>query len=423
MHDFKTSRAKESLITAGAIALCFAFFLGLLHFSFPEGTSLRGLIEANPRVWADDHEGPGDAAGFGGRVKELARLTDVVRRVKNKPASAIAWEDAEVGLPLGDQHAVQTQQGSGATIEFGTGNSLHLEENSLVVLQRFDGEMDGSDRQATLLVFGGELRAQLAAGGGGGMKLRLRTPSGEARIESGRRGEEAVEVRVTVAEDSTSTVTVLEGNAEISIGEAVVEVAADEVVKLVPDGPPPVPRRLPGPPELTGPADAVEHTYRARAPRMDFRWEAAPDVESYRWVLARDEALLDVVLDEAVGGTEYVREGLDPGRYYWTVHGVSGDLESGSGAVRTFRLVRDDVAPELTVAWPDGEVSAKSFRLTGVTEPGAQVFVESVPAVAGEGGRFEFDLDLVPGANRVVVESVDAVGNSSYDSQIIKAQF
>ncbi|NNE44193.1 MAG: hypothetical protein HKN12_08280, partial [Gemmatimonadetes bacterium] len=276
-----------------------------------------------------------------------------------------------------------------------------------------------------LLVFGGELRARLAGGSQGGeaMQIRLRTPTGETRIGGGSRGDEPATVQITVAEDSSSTVTVLEGTAEVIVGEEAVDLGKDEVVMLDKGGSVSKPLKRPDTPRLSGPEEPRTYSYRSRTPRIDFQWNSAPNVVSYRWVLARDRGLQDIVDEETLKGTSLSREGLAPGRYYWAVYGLAGSLESEPSRIRTVELVKDEEAPSLVVAWPDAEVSTKSYRLTGVTEPGAQVFVESVPVTPGEEGRFEIDLDLVPGANRVVVESVDAVGNSSYESQIIKAQF
>ena len=186
---------RESVPTVLLVGACFAFFLGIVRLSFPEGTGLRGVMRPAEGL-AAAAEGPSlEAVGIGRRRAEAARLTRVVRKVKDKPADDVAWHDARAGMPLSMRHSVQTLAQSSATIRFDDETSLVLGENSLIVLRNFDGEEDGSDRRATLVVFGGELRATVG-GGGAATRLAVETPQGVARLASSSPERAATEISV-----------------------------------------------------------------------------------------------------------------------------------------------------------------------------------------------------------------------------------
>jgi hypothetical protein len=432
MEQRQISRTREGVVTVVAVLLCLASFFAVIHFSFPEGMELRGLIQASGLSPWDDVDGAPslDPAGLSRRKDRLATLVSVTRTVKNKPADAIAWNDAKEGLDLGNRHSVQTLGGASATIQFDGSGSLILGENSLIVLQSYDGELDGSDREATLLVFGGELRAQIMPGppgvgvaDSGPLNLRIRTPSGETIIRAQEGSSQATDVRVKVATDSSATITVVEGTAEVTVDERTVEVSPGEVVDVVPGVELTEARMLPGVPTATVPKDGASFRFRTRAPDIQFGWEPAPFSDRTLLVVARDRGLKNVVLREEIGGGSFVAENLEGGDYFWSVQGLQEEVPGKFSSVRSLRLVMDDQGPALDVGWPDGEVSRKTLRLSGFTEPGAQVFVGSSPAATKETGQFEIELELVPGANSIVVESIDPVDNSSYETRIIKARY
>ncbi|HMB68761.1 MAG TPA: hypothetical protein VKU85_05595, partial [bacterium] len=133
--------------------------------------------------------------------------------------------------------------------------------------------------------------------------------------------------------------------------------------------------------------------------------------------------LADVVAERIVAADEIVLSALDPGEYSWSAASVRGGESGGWAPSRSLVLRRDEEAPRLSVRWPEGVVQRKSLRLSGITEPGAQVFAGMVPVGAGPDGRFEIEVDLTRGANHVVVESVDDAGNSAYETRMITALY
>ncbi len=85
-------------------------------------------------------------------------------------------------------------------------------------------------------------------------------------------------------------------------------------IKISP-GAPVVSRKMP--PEALAPAHGVVRLY----PPPAFSWTPLPGVKEYSFVLARDSALRDVVVQEKVATTAYLFEGkLEEGRtYFWQV--------------------------------------------------------------------------------------------------------
>ena len=413
-------------MTAALVVACFGFFLGVVRLTFPEGMSLRGFIQpAEGLRGAVASAGRSiDLSGGAGREEQVARLVRVVRKVKNKPPEAIAWLDAREGLALGEMHSIQTLAGSEATIAFGSGGSLVLGENSLIVLKSFDGESDGTVRRVTIAMFGGELHGSLGSGPDDVLRMVVETPSGETTLEAESRGAlPAPKFRVEVREDRGSTFTVFEGTARITVGGKSVDVGAREGLSVGPDGAVEKPRPLLAAPELHEPTADSRITRDSRPAWMLFRWGRMQGATSYRLVLEPDAGSTGSRQERTLADTTITLGVLEPGSWTWTVSSRSKAVEGEPSEAHRFQLVFDGDGPSLEVAWPGFVVREKTLRLTGSTEPGARVFVSTQAAETDSAGNFEVRLQLSRGGNSVVVEAVDGAGNRTYRSRTIKALF
>ena len=78
----------------------------------------------------------------------------------------------------------------------------------------------------------------------------------------------------------------------------------------------------------------------------------------------------------------------------------------------------DQKAPRLSAVLeeaPKNRVTTeKTITLSGLVEPGADLFVENEPRKTDEGGQFQQLIDLEPGWNHLLVSAVDAAGNQSH---------
>jgi len=418
--------SRETVLTVALVLSCFGLFLGVVHFTFPPGMSLKDLIRrGEDSPWQNVADAPRlDATGAGGAEERFARLSRVSRKVKDKPATGIAWQDSRAGIELGNRHSIQTHEASSATIAFDEKNSLVLGENSLIVLKSYEGDDQAGTRQASLVVFGGELSGRLEGGREEeGLQLEVQTPTGSARLASGPSKKESASFQVRVREDKSSTVSVYEGEAEVTAEGQTVRVEGGQAVEVGPEGPPHAPEPLPPAPATVEPGRDRTFSYRSQPPQVEFRWRPVPGADRYRLVIARGKGGEDVVYRSDLADTTLTHGNLKAGTYTWSVVSLRGDVEGLPGRQQRFALALDETAPPLAVTWPEGAVSQKTCRLSGRTEPGAKVFVGNVPARTAPSGEFEIDLELTRGANVIVVESVDEAGNSAYESRMIKALY
>jgi hypothetical protein len=411
-------------LALGLVATCYFAILAVLTFTFPQGTSLQALVR---------ERGSGSATlgsvrelywASGGRRAEVATLSQKSHKVKDKSAVSIAWRDSREGMKLGERHSVQTFDRSWATISFDPDNRIELGENSLVVLRSFDREEDGSDRRASLLVLGGEVRGAFRPrAGGAALQLEMETAQGKTRIQSTSGEPAPTEFRVEVDEvRGTSRVSILRGRAEISAGGTTVPLSANETVQLGPSQATPVPVELPPAPRLRSAVKRVL-PYRTQAPLISFEWTRVPSAEHYILVIARDLGFRDVIYRTECEKTEFEYGNLAAGRYHWQVSAVVGGLEGSPSAAARIVLQSDTTPPELSVAWPEETVRRPEVMIRGRSEAGVHVFVANEEAPIDGDGRFSRKVALQRGANVIVVEAVDRVGNTAYESHVVNAEY
>jgi hypothetical protein len=124
-----------------------------------------------------------------------------------------------------------------------------------------------------------------------------------------------------------------------------------------------------------------------------------------------------------VTAPELLHGNLEAGTYWWRVSSTLGWAESLSSAPRKLEVVEDRVAPELRVEFPASEIDAATVVLHGSTEKGATVFIGEVQVQTDEQGRFDYSLELQRGSSVVVVEALDAAGNTTYRSGVLNARY
>jgi hypothetical protein len=78
-----------------------------------------------------------------------------------------------------------------------------------------------------------------------------------------------------------------------------------------------------------------------------------------------------------------------------------------------------DAAPAALELQPIQSTLDGRYVLRGRTSPGSKVYVLEEPVEISPGGDFEFLFSPEPGSHSIVVESIDAVGNVAYSSQIL----
>jgi len=420
-------RGAEALLALGLVLASFLLFMGILSLSFPQGTSLVDLMRSAESSPAEDRTaaaGPGqEEDGRGGVGPTVAVLSRIRHDVKGRAADAIAWAPAREGMSLGDRHAVQTFDGSAATITFGEGSELALQENSLVILKKAEALSPRNRRLASLIVVDGELRGSLSVSPDAPVTVEVEAATRSATIRSNAGPGAPAEFSVRVNEDASSTFTVFQGTAEVSSEQGTVAVAPNHAVTVDSAGSPGPSRELPPPPALDSPDHGARLDFRTSRSRIRFAWGGGVAGDAYLLTVARDTGFRDVVDTEVLPSPGFKLGNLRAGTYYWRVSTRREGLEGPASPAREFRIVRDVREPSLSVTFPGRIVSDREIVLAGSAEPGSRVFVNNEEIQVDASGSFSHALVLERGVNMVVVEAIDSAGNVAYRSETVDARY
>ncbi len=410
------ARGAEVVLAIGVVLVFFLACTGILILAFPKGIGIGKLVRYEEI--ARNRSVPATEAPRTGWQSIVGLLSHVQRTVKSKPSNSIVWSAAQPGQTLVDQDAVQTYDASRATIEIEGADQLEVGERSMVVLRNIEKDLESGARRASVVLLGGELRANLAGRHGAPASLSVTTGPATARIEThtGRPSD----VRISATPDQTSTFAVYRGAAEVRVGGKSVVVGADWAVSVGPTGEFGEPVRLPAVVEATAPADGFRRSVRSVPAAIEFAWSLRAAVDRYRLVVARDAAFHEIVLDREITEPAFAHGNLREGRYHWKISGLSGPVEGPASRPRQLEIVRDTEAPVLSVEFPAGPVRARTLVVRGTTEPGARVFVGRENFVVSELGEFEGAVELQGGINVIVVEAADDAGNIAYESRRIR---
>jgi hypothetical protein len=415
----------EVILTVGLVLLFFLVLQTLLGLSFPQGMSLKDLVTSRG---TGEMFRPGDrtersfvaGAGIGA---DIAVLAHVDKKVKHKPFNALTWGETESGMPLARQHAVQTFEKAAATISFDEGSELEMGEKSLIVLKDVESGREGSRRRASLVVLDGELRGRIKGKGRETLAIEVETGSGSTRMAADATAATPTSFSVSLNDDGSSIFSVYEGSAEVTSEGKTVVVESNEVVKVEKAQQPEAPRPLPTPPQLTDPPDDAVFYYRSQPPHIHFKWSEQADSDSYYYTLARDPEFKETVFKGRLTESHLMHGNLEEGTYYWRASGVRADLLGSPSRARRLRVLRDAEAPLLRIDAPEPITSEDTVLITGAVDPGTRVFVSHEEVTVRGTGEFEYTLHLQRGLNLVVIEAIDKVGNTAYQSHLVRARY
>lgn len=422
----------ESAVVAAMTLGCLAIFILLLNLSFPEGHDLRELLRSN----RDASAGLGALrVARGGDSAEtignsMATLSVLHASVHSRSAGSIAWSYAPSGLGLRAGDGIQTGAAGTAELNFEHGN-VRLEKNSLVIL---GGGTDVSDLLArtprSLTVVRGELFARLDEGAPGEMTVML--PRGIARLHpvapadgslpDGAVGRsESAAFRIAAGPDRSSEVTVLSGSLALEANGKSVSVGPGQFSRIGGDGAPSDPLSVPEAPVALTPDPGSRFAYLDLPPVVPFRWSSSGGDGHYRLRATLGPDFKTEIVSQTTADSALDWGRFGPGVYEWQVSRVVNGVEGVPSAPR--RLVVEQVGGTvlLTVEPLPRRVSGPALAVRGRARPGASVFVMGQPVRVRSDGTFDAQVDLPPGANVVLVEAVDAAGNSMYSSQVVYA--
>ena len=428
-----TKRVFEAVLVLALVLLFFLIILVTLNAVFPTGQNLLDLI----RPGGEDSSLSGDQntsrdlrlstgageLGLGDRTDISAVLTNTENLVKSKRANQIAWQGAARGMVFYNSDAIQTFDRSSATLSIKEGNFLQLEENSLVVFRKLEQDVFTRENRTVVVLMGGQLSGEVKKVGQENYNLEIIIPGAVARAPSRSNIDQPAKFQMIVKPDDTSVLTVLEGEADLTVDGKTIKVGTDQIVKIQSGKRPVFLRPPPKPPILTSPADGEIFPFRDVPPRVSFQWNARKGVQNYHFVLATDQKFANILHEGRIDDNQFAHGNLKSGDYFWRVSSENSDGEGGFSRARHLLLVQDLEPPALEVNYPDTGEEGDKFELSGRTDPDASIFVGGMPVKIDERGEFVHNLFLKRGFNVIVVEAVDKVGNVAYFSKTINVEF
>ena len=410
-------------MVAGSIAVFFVFLTFMIRVNFPQGTTLgenqswsAGLVADGGDVNLEFSSSTAFAAQiFAGEI-----LT-IQRRVQRRGANSLAWSKANVGDTFTQNDAVQTFAKSTALLKVNDQSRITIGQNSLIVFDKRAADPFVSQQGSVLVMIDGELSGTLTSDEDAAFALGITLPNSDLTLVR-RAQDDNVEFLVTVNDDQSTTVNLHGGSAEITGRDGKrVKISENQSVTIDSSGMQLTVRNLPAAPRSRGPVNRETVTYRNVPETIDFNWDAVEKADRYHIVIARDADLSDRVVDDDVIGTSFRHGALGPGDYYWHVRSRVAWAQSKMSAVRRLRVIQDTAPPILELESPPASVTAGQWRLHGKTDSGAHLFVDNSPA-SHDNGRIDHPIELIPGANIIVVKAMDEVGNLSYASIAVNAK-
>jgi hypothetical protein len=409
-------------LVVGAVAIFFVFLTVLVRVTFPEGTTLgenhswsAGLLPDSGDVELEFSSPSSFAEIFAGEI-----LT-IQRRVQRRGASSLAWSEANVGDTFTQNDAVQTFAKSTALLKVNEQSRITIGQNSLIVFEKRAADPFAAQQGSALVMINGELSGTLISDDNSPFELGITLPSSDLTLVR-RSLDDDVEFLVTVNDDQSTTVNLHGGSAEITGRDGKrVTINENQSVTIDASGTELTVRNLPGAPRSTGPVNSGTVTYRNVPETIDFTWDAVANADRYHIVIARDAEFSDRVVDDDVIGTSFRHGALGPGDYYWNVRSRVAFAQSQMSNVRRLRVIQDTAPPALELESPPATVTAGQWRLHGKTDSGAHLYVDDAP-VSHDNGRIDHPIELIPGANIIVVKAMDEVGNLSYASIAVNAK-
>lgn len=402
-----------------ASLVVFLIFLALLiRFVFPEGQRLGDLAAGSGAMITETDEvglvdiSGGSVSNFGNFVAQLA---DVRRDVRIRPADSIAWSDASAGVTVRNRDAVQTFSNSRARVDFTTDNELRIGQNSLVVFRSGAADPFLERRDPAIVVMNGELTGTVNADYGA---LGVQFPAGLVELAATGPTKEAVDFRIGVNPDGSSTIAIYSGQADVNIAGEHYRVGANQGLTILEDGRTPGTRTLPALPVIRGPNNNAVAKFLAAPPRVEFAWNKVSNAQTYRLEIASDAGFEEILVDEYLSEPSFTHANLSAGNYFWRISARDGWVLGPTSTPRRLRVVPDSMPPSLKVR-PIQLSASGQYSLRGKTTPGASILVLGQSVSTTAGGDFEFLFSPDPGAQTIVVESVDEVGNVAYSSQVL----
>ena len=358
-------------------------------------------------------------------IKETMRSATVIGlngEVLFRKKETSDWSGAALGLELFPADSVRTMALAEARLRFGTGESIDVRENSLVILAPPRLDVD----------------AQLLKGQVGARRTKVMTASAKV-TPKGRN----TEYETRVLEDLRTLVQVYSGEASVEAQGKAVAVPAGFGSEVKLDQAPSLPTELPPLPSVSerggsGPAaKVVDGKFVLSLPEAgNVKVErgqpgGATVEESARYSAihlqaSHDREFQQLALDRVIGlhdGFDFTAE-LPAGRYWWRIALVDPlGFESRFTSASPMELRTQ--GPTLAVTRPaegervQGPAVPATLEVEGNAEAGADVTIDGAPVMVDNRGHFMTTVGVREGPGRIQVVARNRWGEAKVDRTFV----
>ena len=369
--------AVRPLLAGAALVAAFLLVLSLVTYSVPLPWNPN-----QPRVTVDFFEGSAEIIHKGILGRETSTIVEA--------------GDEKV---LMGECSVETTEDQGITMKLAGGLQIYLERSS-----RLSIVPGGAKEQDGVLLLGLQ-KGGMQYTGDSNDRITLEMPGVRAEVsEAVLRARVIDSTHVQLASDR-GDITVEVGNRSFVVHEweeIDTALALDEMVR-------------PQPPIIEIPGDRIV----TKEAVVLIRGLAQP---SSMVAMHSSDGHLGQTLANAQGHFEYEIQSLLENDYeIWAV--ATGPRGTTSSESNHIYLEFDRTPPKLEIIspyWPD--VSSSPILLEGMTEPGAQVFVNEIEVNVDAQGRFSIQIPLQTGNNKLDLRVSDAAGNEFEAGMVIRLQ-
>ncbi len=249
-----------------------------------------------------------------------ATLSKIVQRVEIRKDRDLLWNPATERQGLEDRDALRTFAEAFATVTYLEGSQIIVKPDSLVIIGELSNPVE-REIELTEGVVAARLKyaeppetlsIQTKVG-----RLQMKGPTSkdqkESRIETKMKGDQW-EVNLSAGE--ATLIPSANSDSPITLGPA-------QKIEVTPEGAKDIQAYTPEIKLLEPTADSMMKVDPNKSEAFRFSWEPFEPLVTYRWVLASDEKMSSLLLEQTTTDTQISVNYLDLGTVYWQVSAVS----------------------------------------------------------------------------------------------------
>jgi ferric-dicitrate binding protein FerR (iron transport regulator) len=360
--------------------------------------TLTTLEKAMERLRSDDFY----------RRERKASMSYVKGSVEVNLAGSMEWQPAKKSVKLKKGDKVRTRSGSRCVVQFDDGSQLTIKSDSLVLIDDLTEDIRTRTKNSAIKLLVSDVEASILRPTAKGSRFIIETPGSVAQVRKAR-------MNVRVNDRNETEYKLLSGDVSVRAGDKEIKLGQSETVKLAKTGGVLSRGKLLGVPAAKEPANLNWMVSRADETQVKFSWGWLKEANYYHLAVATDRYFSNIIYDNPkVSGTSATVKGISPGLYYWRISSLDRKgQESLFSSFRVFRVIRDEVPPQLSLNDPIvfNNASGSRVYLSGAVEPGSSLSFNGRRVPLSPDGVFRSFLTVGRGQRAISIKATDQAGN------------